>query len=635
MSIHRTCTLFFFLFPLFLCATESGDLVHHLKQDILGRRENDPARNRRLADTLDRQGLPDDALLYYRRAVELAPESFPNRLALARALKKTGNIEESIPVYVAACELSPDNVPCARELAGLLEEMGRIEEAETVYWKLITGIPDTLSRLGVVSRLAALSERHQRTERLLSEISESSLFLTSKERALAYSQVFFQAKRFAEAQQVLEEELESEWRSGVAADPLLLARLIDIASEAEKPGDDLKYNRLRAELYPTAENRRQLEASEERFRHSFRGREASYRAEPKKFLDDLNASLLNPKTRNEAASFAIEFLPEISPEQIADSPEGVIRLFREELFPRPDRWRFAVSLWHPIRTGLRTLPDSDDLLRAFSATLIGVLPELGQNFTAELTEEFLAHPESDSFWDGYWTSDGWQSLFGTLLDSGAGTDLFLEKLTHGDFDTAAAENVKRATAAIRFRRGDFSEARHLLQSGDFLDPPRIEWLHADWALFREMENDTEPPLLEFLTRLYRDRLPLAAPEEREFVLTCYRRVASKSRNAVLLQEAAAPLLDKLERNFALAEKTDTGGNVRMVDPTTGEERSVNIYEILNELLDAATELQGLGLSKETAAMYHRYGEGKPWWTDQEGQGVFYFEKLKKIVEESE
>ena len=79
MSIHRPARFFFSLSAFPLCHG-IGDLVHHLKQDILGRREKIRPKQT-LADTLDRQGLRGRP--FYTRASN-CPESFPT-MALARA----------------------------------------------------------------------------------------------------------------------------------------------------------------------------------------------------------------------------------------------------------------------------------------------------------------------------------------------------------------------------------------------------------------------------------------------------------------------------------------------------------------------------------------------------------------------
>ena len=627
--------LVFLLFSSFLAAADSDLLVNRLRQEIIGTRENDPARNKRLAEILERQGFKEEALVYYQRATENAPDSVSCKLALARSLGNLGKIDETIRVYEEILKIEPNNERCADEMICFLESAGKVEEAEAFHWKLVAASKDTPARLSAANRLIDFAVRHRRTDHLLNDFQTQNCFSSSAEKAIFLSQIYLQLGRKAEAYETLKEELSAALARDTPPAAILLDRLIHYAKQEEDIKNALEYSRILYRFYPTAENRHELEILENLFQDSPQKQYEYFSSHPDVFLDSLLKLLSNPQTRNEAASFAVSFLPKIPPEQLASSAEGIRFLFTNLLFPYPEKWEKATELWHTLWNHAQTHADSASLREELLRTLIGVPPQLGKIFAPELIEQFTADPESDLFWEGYWSPQGWESLWETLLQSESDA-LLISALERKTFDPSEQHAVQRAILTIDFHRGDFSKAWENLLSSGLLDVPKPETLYADWTLLREMENDPLPSHQETLARLYRDRLPLVAgsPEEK-FILLHYRKAVLASWNALLIEEAAAPLLETLERYFELAEQADDTGNVHTIDSKTGKNSDFNIYEILNTLLDTAIELKSLGLSDKTAALYHQYGEGKKWWTDLDGQGVFYFEELKKIIEEAE
>ncbi len=615
---------------------KSDDLVEQLREDVLGRDQYNPSKNKRLADLLQGQGLKEEAVFYYRRASELNPESVPFKKELAQSLIKLERIEDGIEVYKEIFESDPGDEESAVVLANLLEGAGRVEESEAVYWELISATRDVPSRLRVATRMAELAQNHRRIEVLLDSVSGQSVFSTSGERALFLSQVYASLNKISEAQQVLERELTAEESAGKEPDLFLLNRLIEMTRLTGDLDANLRYNKRRALLCPSPENLSELERAGLEYRKSFRAKEEYYRGNPGEFLDDLSQFLTDPKTKNEAVSFSIDFLPDISSEQIAGSLDGIVVLFRDILFSRQENWTLAADLWKRIRLSIRAVPEFKSPLAEFYRTLIGVPPELGKTFSREETEDFQTLLELGTVWEGYWTANGWTSLFGTMLDSVSDPEPFFSELSRIDSARVAKEDIKRADILLMFRQEKFFQARVMIQEADFLDTPHPRALSADWTLFHEMKRDPDSSTQEFLAEAYRKRIPLTAgsPDER-FVLSQFRRAALASGNDEMIAMAAAPLIENLEKNFVLACQSDPTGISTHTDPNTGETHQVSIYEILNELLDTATELKAMGLSKETTAMYHRYGEGKDWWAKNEGQGVFFFEELKKIVEETE
>lgn len=622
-----------FLLAPFFAAAGSDQLVDRLYREVVGEKENDPARNKRLADILERQGLREEALVYYKRAAENAPESVSCNLALARSLKDSDQIDEAILVYEKILQIAPENQRYTDEIINFLENAGRIEEAEAFYWKLITVSSDMTARLGVASRLAEFAVRNQKTDQLGDEFHSHTSFLPPSERAILRSQIDLQLGRNADARQILKEELSAELARNETPSSMLLARLVHVARQERDFENAREYSRMLYRLYPTAENRYELDISEDQFRNSPEKKQEYYVSHPEVFLDSLPQLLLNPQTRSETVSSALSLLPTITPEQLTSSIEGVVILFTEVLFPHPENWEEAASLWHTLWNKIHTFPNSSPAQEKFLGILTGIPPQLGKRFVPELTERFIADPGAPLFWNGFWSSQGWESLLGTLLQSEADTQLILHSLENRNF---APSIQQRAALAIDFSRGEFAKAWETFQLSGILNVPHLETLSEDWTILREMEKDPLPAHQGVLTCLYRDRLSLVAgTADEKFVLVHYRKAAFASQNPVLLKEAAMPLLEKLEHYFKLAERTGGTGNITITDPETGKDSNLNIYEILNTLLDTALELKSLGFSDEIVVFYRRYGEGKEWWTDLEGQGVYYFSELKKIIEDTE
>ena len=623
--------IFFFFIP----AVKSDSFVEQLRSDVLGKREKDPERNRRLANLLDRQGLPDDALIYYRKAAELDPHSMVYKRELARSLKNLNRTDEAIEIYQSLFDTDPKDGQTATDLASLLEENGKIEESESIYLRLISETKDPLIRLGQISQLADFAVRHQRIEQLINAISDESFIQDPGERALLLSQIYLQSRRFAEAFKVLEEELLREESDGKIPEQLLLDRLIDITQSTDDTTANIKYSRLRASLYPSGDNLKKAEESEQKYGESFDAKKEHYDAEPATFLNDLPNLLFDPKTRDNTLAFALSFIPKIPTEMIDEAFDGIPLLFREILSSRREYLESAIPLWKQLRSKLELLPGAERRKVELYEPLIGIPPEMGKLFSEEMTEDFINFLNEGVLWEGFWTSDGWKSLFETILES-TNSEIISAKLNSGDNITAPTEDVLRANAILRLYQLDFSEQTHNLLRSIDLRSTRTESLCADWTLLNMMKNDPDPELQRDLAEAYRARIPLTLNTSAEhFVVSEYRKAAVRSGDNDLIRSAVDPILKRLERNFCLAAQTDSTGNVVTTDPKSNGICIVNVYEILNELLDDAAELDSLGLSKDVAVMYHRYGEGKEWWTNQEGQGVFYFEELKKIVSKSE
>lgn len=625
--------LFRFLFPLILLVfifslpAFGQNTLLQLRRSILGRHENDPARNEALADQLNENGLADEAVFYYQRTLELRPDSASCRIKLARLLKKSGDLNGAVETYKQLIQQFPTDESLVEELAEIFAEQNNFDGAVETYRNFFHENCDIQKRIDCIARLADLALSCDQLPRLLDCLGNEDFAVSSpQEKVLLTARALIQGRRRAEARTLLEEARKEPISPENEAVPFFPVLLLQIAEEESDWNAAVTYQKEISRTAPSPENQKRLDALLQRQSESFDAHIPSYRANPSLFIQDLARLLRDPVSREGAKRFAVSFLKEIPLSEInANSFDGISLLFREFLFPNRKDWNDAVSLWKHLWGGDSEF--SADCRPALAETLIGIDPKLAKEFTAEL-RNIMLHPAGLAS-TGYWSASGRESLLKTFLDSLP--DTVLSELSSSE--STDDELELRLHAAVSFRRGDSKEGLRLAQR---LPPPKRETLSADWALFREMENSSSWETQEFLAAAYRDRIPLVAgfPDEKD-VTEHYRKAAAASKNPNLCGEAAAPLLDELETCFKLAEQTDLHGNTTQTDPQTGETVSINIYELLNRMLESARELQKLGLSKEVAKRYHRYGEGKRWWREEEGQGIFYFEELKTIIEDSE
>ncbi|MBR2694696.1 MAG: tetratricopeptide repeat protein [Thermoguttaceae bacterium] len=620
----------------FVPAVRSDNFIEQLRRDVIGEYENDPERNRRLANILDRQGLSDSALPFFLRAAELDPQSIVCKKELARCLKKLNRRDEAIKIYQSIFDLAPNNSQIAWDLVSLLEESERFEESESILLRLIAGTEDRHLHLSQISQLTDLAIRHHRVEELLKTVSKESFIPNSCERALLRSQILIQCERLTEALQILEEELTREESSGEIPDPNILDHLVSVTFLTGNTTLNKKYSQLRADLYPTNENLREAEESQKRYNKCFAAKIEYYRAESSSFLQDLPHLLLNPHTRNDVIPFALSSIPVIQAEQVNESFNGIPLLFHEIFSSHREYSESAVSLWKLLRSRFVSSPSYEGNKEKLYLSLVGIPSEISKKFSDEMTADFLFLLNRDILWEGYWTANGWKSLFETILDSVTDTKSISIKLDSSDVTAGTTEKTLRAKAVILFYQHDLSEQTYeLLQSLNLLSPHE-ESLKSDWTLFHAMKSIPEQKIQLDLAKAYLARIPLTVgtPDER-FVVKEFQKASIASGDPNLINAATTPILERLERDFRLAAQTNSDGNATITDPETGDTHDIHIYEILNDLLDTAIELKTLGLSKEVVKMYHLYREGTKRWANQEGLGVFYFEELKKIVSESE
>ncbi len=115
-----------------------------------------------LAWYLDQQGRVDDALAYYRRAIEIEPRNPDpvNNIGVALVDKK--QYAEAIPYFERALKAEPGFYEAHNNLGKALEELGRLDEAIREYRLVLEKKPDHVSALNNLG--SALSRKGQFAE---------------------------------------------------------------------------------------------------------------------------------------------------------------------------------------------------------------------------------------------------------------------------------------------------------------------------------------------------------------------------------------------------------------------------------------------------------------------------------------
>jgi tetratricopeptide (TPR) repeat protein len=102
--------------------------------------ERDPSRGEAhhdLATTMRELGMAEDAIVHYRRALELMPKDPDSLIGLGAALCDAGKLDEAVTSLEQASEAYPDNGRAYANLGVALEAAGRDAEAASAYAKAL------------------------------------------------------------------------------------------------------------------------------------------------------------------------------------------------------------------------------------------------------------------------------------------------------------------------------------------------------------------------------------------------------------------------------------------------------------------------------------------------------------------
>ncbi len=125
--------------------------VHLLTKDVEYQPQN-PMVHLNLGNALVHTNKTIWALHHYHIAVDLAPDSFAPRFALATALASLGHMEKSIPHYDHAVTLEPDSAPAHEGLGSMLLIQGKLHRGMAHLEEALRLAPDNdraLNNLGL------------------------------------------------------------------------------------------------------------------------------------------------------------------------------------------------------------------------------------------------------------------------------------------------------------------------------------------------------------------------------------------------------------------------------------------------------------------------------------------------------
>ena len=113
-------------------------------RDVLSKNPESATAHNNLANVLRQQGKIDDAIVEYRRALELDPNYQFGRYNLGATLVQKGEAASAIPLLEQALRVDPNNPKAYYSLGTALEQTGQPEEAIAAYNRSLRLQPDFL-----------------------------------------------------------------------------------------------------------------------------------------------------------------------------------------------------------------------------------------------------------------------------------------------------------------------------------------------------------------------------------------------------------------------------------------------------------------------------------------------------------
>ena len=95
-----------------------------------------------LGNLLGDRGHADEAIVHYRKALEIKPDHVEAQYNLGNALANRGQVDEAIAHFQKALEIKPDHVRAHANLGSMLARRGRLDEAIAQYLKALEIQPD-------------------------------------------------------------------------------------------------------------------------------------------------------------------------------------------------------------------------------------------------------------------------------------------------------------------------------------------------------------------------------------------------------------------------------------------------------------------------------------------------------------
>jgi len=117
-----------------------------------------------MGSVLFQMGAPQNALEYYRKALELAPGHLMVLLKLAPLYVTLGQADSALATYQKGLELYPDNIPLLSDYGMLLGELGRREEAIDLLLRAQRIDPAAPGLNNNIGNVYTMMEEHEKAE---------------------------------------------------------------------------------------------------------------------------------------------------------------------------------------------------------------------------------------------------------------------------------------------------------------------------------------------------------------------------------------------------------------------------------------------------------------------------------------
>ncbi len=113
-----------------------------LWQDTVSHSPDNVTAQINLGTVLSKSGQPEEAIPWFRRAIENKPDLFLGHYSLAQALESVGEFEEAEKEFSEAARLRPDFAAARYQQGRMLERAGQLAEAKQKYEEALERYPD-------------------------------------------------------------------------------------------------------------------------------------------------------------------------------------------------------------------------------------------------------------------------------------------------------------------------------------------------------------------------------------------------------------------------------------------------------------------------------------------------------------
>jgi tetratricopeptide (TPR) repeat protein len=120
-----------------------------------------------LGEAMVAQGKPDEAVNYYRQALQVEPDNILFLRKLAGVLKSKGRFEEAIEHYQQALKSKPDSIELKEDLGMIMIKAGRPEEMLRLSREILLMKPDYIHALNNLAWVLATNPGFGQAEEAL------------------------------------------------------------------------------------------------------------------------------------------------------------------------------------------------------------------------------------------------------------------------------------------------------------------------------------------------------------------------------------------------------------------------------------------------------------------------------------